>query len=513
KLLLLMPELLADCLYEIFKYLRNDDKDDRKSLNTCIFVSRLWCKNAIPLFWACPWYDGENFVYKPAIIKTILSCLSDESRQILIYNDIATSYLSSYRQPLFNYVSYCQNLSPWIIDGMIHVILSDDQSQLNDLTLGYQATILEHELYKLYMSKVSSITRLVLPDFPILYMPGARLCLSHLSDLDCSTDDSPRYFFCLAEFCRKIQRLRVYPCEEDNQGLATLITLQHRLIHLELKTDNGEMVETLSHIGDALTTQAHSLTYINVYNNLFFSTEHLSSFIFLKVLKLYVTSEIPRKFWFCNMVLPHLEILDVFRDEFTPFRIYMCFIDHSSSNFRRIYWNRLLAAPPDDKEIQDFIRIISRSAHSLNFVTIWYSDDFIDDFTQLLSLCTNLVGIKICAKDLIEDGTNSIMINAENILKVIIDKAPKNFSILNFDGNWSFSFYDIESFFYNWKYRNLSISGRPLSLFISDDCEFSWGSSVDDLINKYVNENVLKCFRITEFLDLEDKEFIDVIDF
>ncbi|KAF0501851.1 hypothetical protein F8M41_019952 [Gigaspora margarita] len=511
-----MPELLADCLYEIFKYLKNDDKDDRKSLNTCIFVSRLWCKNAIPLFWACPWNDGGTFVYKPTIIKTILSCLSNESRQTLLSNDIATSYLTSHRQPLFNYISYCQILASWIIDGMIHVILSNDQNQdpnrLNDLALGYRANILEHELYKLYMSKASSISRLLdLPDFPMMYMPGARLCLSYLSDLDCSTEDSPRYFFCLAEFCRKIQRLRVYPCEEDNQGLATLITLQHRLVHLDLGTDNGEMVEKLIHIGDALTSQAQSLTYIKVYNNLYFSTEHLSSFTFLKVLKIYVTSEIPRKFWLCNMVLPHLEVLDVFRDEFTPFRFYKCLIDHSSSKFRRIYWNRLLATPPDNKEIQDFIRIISRSANFLNFVTIWYSDDFIEDFAQLLSICTNLIGIKICAKDLIDDN---IMINAENILKVIVDKAPKNFSILNFDGNWSFSFHDIESFFENWKYRILSKSGlRPLSLFISDDCEFSWGLSVNDLINKYVDENVLKCFRIADFLDLEDKEFIGVIDF
>ncbi|CAG8638858.1 20160_t:CDS:2, partial [Dentiscutata erythropus] len=424
KKFLFMPELLADCLYEIFKYLRNDDKDDRKSLNNCIFVSRLWCKNAIPLFWACPWNDGGNFVYKPTIIKTILSCLSFDSRQNLLSNDIATSYLTSHRLPLFNYIT----------------------------------TILEHELYNLYMSKASSISRLLdLPDFPIMYMPGARLCLSHLSDLDCSTEDSPRYFFCLAEFCRKIQRLRVYPCEEDNQGLATLINLQHRLIHLDLGTDNSEMVEKLIHIGEALTTQAHSLSFIKVYNNLFFSTEHLSSFIFLKVLKIYVTSEIPRKFWLCNMVLPNLEVLDVFRDEFTPFRFYKCLIDHSSSKFKRIYWNRLLATPPDNKEFQDFIRIISRSFNSLNFVTIWYSDDFIDDFIQLLSICKNLIGIKICAKDLNDEN---IMINAENILKIIIDKAPKNFSILNFD-----------------------------------------------------DDNVLKCFRIADFLDLEDKEFISVIDF
>src|SRR5436190_18829274 len=84
------PPLPTDCLNGIFKCLL----DDAYSLHSCLLVNRLWCKIAIPLLWNNPWQGTPILMdedYKknwPALIRTLLSCLPEESKEILRKNGI-----------------------------------------------------------------------------------------------------------------------------------------------------------------------------------------------------------------------------------------------------------------------------------------------------------------------------------------------------------------------------------------------------------------------------------------
>ncbi len=87
-----MSQLTADCLQEIFEYL----KDDRITLYSCLLVNRFWCKVSVRIFWR----KIRNY-------KTLIACLPNESKEILYNNKIIFSTSTS-KPPLFNYVSFCK---------------------------------------------------------------------------------------------------------------------------------------------------------------------------------------------------------------------------------------------------------------------------------------------------------------------------------------------------------------------------------------------------------------------
>src|SRR5689334_4123693 len=103
--------LPADCLNEIFEHL----EEDKITLHSCLLVNRLWCKISVRILWKDIW-DFKYFVpYKhqpkvvSAILNTLISCLSNESEELLHNNGIFTSTPIS-KPTLFNYPSFCKVL-------------------------------------------------------------------------------------------------------------------------------------------------------------------------------------------------------------------------------------------------------------------------------------------------------------------------------------------------------------------------------------------------------------------
>ena len=70
-----MSQLPADCINEIFEYL----KDEKFTLCSCLLVSRLWCEVAVRILWRNP--KSLNF-------HTLIACLPNESKEILLENGI-----------------------------------------------------------------------------------------------------------------------------------------------------------------------------------------------------------------------------------------------------------------------------------------------------------------------------------------------------------------------------------------------------------------------------------------
>ena len=73
-----MSQLLADCLFHIIEYL----EDDQVTLRSCILVNRLWCEISVRFLWR------DNLYYNTSNYITLISCLPNESKEILSGNGI-----------------------------------------------------------------------------------------------------------------------------------------------------------------------------------------------------------------------------------------------------------------------------------------------------------------------------------------------------------------------------------------------------------------------------------------
>src|SRR5436190_8637594 len=214
-------KLPVDCLDQIFKCM----DEDAKSLHSCLLVNRKWCEIVVPILWGNPWKfektektkQTSDCAFWAAITHTILLCLSEDSQELLRRNGVIKS---AFNRPLFDYVRYFQCLSPEAVEQLTREYSNDNSM---DPHRGYKDHLFEQEIYKLFMSK-SSLKQLVLPKTPLSYFPGSTTCLQKLRELICSSDNSPEFFYGLAQVCRHIQRLVIDPCH-DNEGLATLIEL------------------------------------------------------------------------------------------------------------------------------------------------------------------------------------------------------------------------------------------------------------------------------------------------
>src|SRR6266536_1217070 len=100
-----MNELTNDHLVLIFEILY----DDKKSLNSCLFVNKLWCQALVKLLWKDPWtlFLNEDKLEKAKLFfRTVLSQLPEGSKNSLIERKVN---LELQQKPsLFDYVSYCK---------------------------------------------------------------------------------------------------------------------------------------------------------------------------------------------------------------------------------------------------------------------------------------------------------------------------------------------------------------------------------------------------------------------
>src|SRR3954469_74320 len=118
--------LPTECLSEVFENL----EDDKITLNSCLLVSRLCCKISVRILWRNIWsviYSATCHQLKisSAILSTLISCLPNESKELLHKNKIFISTPTS-KPPLFNYVSFCKILSINEISQIIYGVFKND---------------------------------------------------------------------------------------------------------------------------------------------------------------------------------------------------------------------------------------------------------------------------------------------------------------------------------------------------------------------------------------------------
>src|SRR3954470_1168079 len=111
-----MSKLPADCLNEIFE----DLEDDEITLRSCLLVNRFWCEFSVRVLWR----KIRNY-------NTIIAFFSNESKEILNKSGVIISASTS-NPPMFNYSSFCKELSVYRVkDGIDRLLELDPQSILS----------------------------------------------------------------------------------------------------------------------------------------------------------------------------------------------------------------------------------------------------------------------------------------------------------------------------------------------------------------------------------------------
>src|SRR6266542_3711664 len=162
-----MPhQLYADCLNEIFEYLR--DEGDEVTLRSCLLVNHLWCEVSVRILWT----NIQNY-------NTLIACLPNESKEILYKNEIIIPTPTS-NLLLFNYVALIKNLSINDIDKNINKILKNHQHITSQNFDNNQSIVLMQEVFKMFMNQIS-LRKLNLSfyssNLPFTTYPGAIDCL------------------------------------------------------------------------------------------------------------------------------------------------------------------------------------------------------------------------------------------------------------------------------------------------------------------------------------------------
>src|SRR5687767_13422765 len=126
-----MSQLPFDCLNEIFEYL-DDLENDKVTLRSCLLVNRLWCEVSVRILWRII----RNY-------NTLITCLPNDSKEILSRNGIVTS-ISASRPPMFNYTSFCKVLSIYEVNSKIKELLNNQYPQNSSDNL----SIITREIFK-----------------------------------------------------------------------------------------------------------------------------------------------------------------------------------------------------------------------------------------------------------------------------------------------------------------------------------------------------------------------------
>ena len=133
-------QLTTDCLDEILEHLEGN----KTTLHSCLLVNRLWCRSSVIILWRNIWSFNKLHSLKVAlsIIRTLIACLPNESKELLCKNEIFIPTPTS-KPPLFNYAAFCKVLSICEI------------SRIFTLTLNAEHCLVINEVIKMFINQFS----------------------------------------------------------------------------------------------------------------------------------------------------------------------------------------------------------------------------------------------------------------------------------------------------------------------------------------------------------------------
>ncbi len=486
-------QLPADCLNEIFEYL----KEDRTSLRSCLLVNCLWCEVAARFLWRDIWdfynlcYDTytNNQAHIPlAILSTLVSCLPNESKNLLYMNEIFIPTPAS-KPPFLNYVSFIKALSINSIDQIIEDSLTNNEQINTSKSLDYSKYLIFQELFKAFMNQISSLKSLdyrlgFIKIVPFTYFPGAKDCLRDLSIFSCASDIYPEFFYQLSQVCHNIQSLTIeFGNNVSINGLKELICLQNNLKNLTLSAYEDK---DWTDIIPVLTTKHYdTLTKLHIHSDKEnMSLSFIASFLNLQELVISNLNDVSSFKEFNelqNVTFSKLQILKI-PYESPRVEILMRFLENNGRNLNEL----------NIDGINQTLRLsVTKFCPNLKKISMIFRNDELDTLITLFNSCKHLESIKIwCGDDCLDEKL---------MLEVVAKYSPQSFHELKIynESPSELSSEDLESFLISWGDR---LPQKPLTLIIYDDF---YNISLDEenlkIIEKYIRLRIVKRFEKKEF--------------
>ncbi|CAB4430743.1 unnamed protein product [Rhizophagus irregularis] len=453
-------------------------KKDKKSLYSCLFVNREWCKATLPILWKNP---NQYRKSSKLFFNTLLLHLSEESKDNLKNHGIEP-FKEIYKRPLFHYIYFWKHLNLHSID--ITFNCRTIMKNIGD----FKWNILRNEVLNLLINRNSSYTHLYIHpefDYQSYNNPGVKDCFLRLQHISCGDNTKQHILEGLASICKSIKSLRVDIVMTDrnsNPGLIKLIEAQNNLnvVHFDrCRNDNSNEIyrKTLeeSLIKNADTIQNLTIKWKPVTNMLL----HLVNLISLDINlgfsyplnhSLYIHLE--------NVTLPFLKILKTCK---VPSRSLISLVENTNGSLIEI---NTFNGVSDGK----FIQAISNNCPKIEYLNLSIKDN-ISEVRKLLINCKCLKGLYIFTDALDES-------NWDELIDTLIQFSPINLYKFKFTSIKNLKLESLKFFLDNWEKR--------YSMLLQIILKESMIKQQINLLEEYKGKGIIKNYHFSgEFEDFE----------
>ncbi|CAG8547762.1 10783_t:CDS:1 [Acaulospora colombiana] len=268
-----LPDLCFEEIFSHFKY-------DYSILYKCLLINRVWCRNAVPHLWRCPFRQSLPTLNAHHLIRTYISCLDDTELSLLSsYGLIVTE-----KNAAFEYGRYLEELSFCYLNDAIHSWMVFKVDFWNYETISRPVSTAICHMFMRQRAKVKNVKlschEMTIGKFPepkafsdnwrglnkvrSLELCIDRYCLFNKSEFPLG------FLFQVVKSCTSISHMRINMNYNCHKLLSDVIG---EIIRVQRNLEEFVLSETLSvvtaSIVYALESQTHSLTSLR-FNNVIF---------------------------------------------------------------------------------------------------------------------------------------------------------------------------------------------------------------------------------------------------
>ncbi|PKY15407.1 hypothetical protein RhiirB3_427609 [Rhizophagus irregularis] len=475
-----MVQLYSDILLLIMLELQ----DDLSSLHSCVLVNRSWSNIAVPFLWK---YISRNVIAynrdresRIKLYKVIANFLPIESENLLIKNNIILPSYKLPRKPTFDYMNCFTQITTFWIKDMVQLFIEEDSI--------HKKNLLENQIYNLIFENCKNVKHFYLNTGKEFYkFPSAGSFFLNLQSLGISFENNmvtSKTLLELATICQNIKNLEVNYCNEDSEGLASFIEMQHDLRYLFLHfIDNENKYPLLS---NAIKKKAATLKKFIVAP--FIDPDLFLNLINLQHLEIINHDRNELDFCYMNVDWKQWEDcldkvcfpkLQCFEATFIQSSVECLIIENSDENIIEIDICYSLEFQDYQAENLNLIKAIAKNCPNLKNLNLDIDPRNFCEIKRIFTNCTHLEKLSFN----INVSTHSDV--GDNLLEIISNESPS--SLREFSGDdWNFSKDGLEAFFKCWKCKKRN----PIK-FTHHEMDL-WPDDQKNVVLKYMKEGVIK---------------------
>jgi hypothetical protein len=416
--------------------------------------------------------------YSTSNFNTLISCLPNESKEILSENKIIIS--TPTLNPMFNYASFCKVLSiDRVYTKVEELLMNQENFSFHDLK--DDIIILSQEIFKLFVKQISSLKKLVTfwsSHNCITIYPETKNFLKNLSELHCNSDICPILFYHLSQICHNISLLNITFNKLISNGLKDLIFVQKNLKYFNLMQYNYPE----NYLPSLITKLPNTLIKLNLYGKNSNSLSFISNFTNLQILQLsFQSSENFEDFdKLQHVILPKLQILKIQR-AFPKCELLIKFLENNGKNLKEFYV----------KNNGYLLNLaIAKFCPNLRKLFTIFRNDELETIKVIFNNCQYLESIQAWC--------GGRYLNDKEILDIIVKYSPRNFYELNIYYIWGAQPKilpeELEEFFINWNNR---IPQKSFSFIITKGSKcLKFMKENIEVIEKYKKLGIIKKFKL-----------------